>query len=398
MSRDPAVPGAGSSASNLEQDESRGTKQEEQTHQATVTPPLRAAGPSSSRSLPPRMVIYKSSALAKTAPHLANKTYNSECIIAAQEQAEDVRIRFKAGQVDDKGVPIVQGEGQAADAQRHNRRVVLNRRSAAASRVRKEAYVSALEAQLARLEEHYNNLVGMLQNMEHPTGAPILTDSSPAGESSTMWPPAELPKAAPERDANPTTEVIQPQQEDLTGQLPLGVAAKDLPADFGVLPDLRSVPTQLPVDSQQAGQVNAPQNDALLDGDLDGSNVGAANTSDSHIPHTVEPEMKEEPECMSAVPIHPSTIAPNTSVRSVPLDTANADWNASENGADVPTNDIPQLPLLDEDLREFDPAFVEALLNTIAAKGTDTNCGTKDGNDDSALVDHSFARYLNFED
>jgi hypothetical protein len=122
------------------------------------------SGDERSGRMPARPVIYKSSALAAAAPALAGAgaaaAYESACIAAAAATAEAVRERFKAGQGGD-GVPEVPGGGAGAveaDAVRHKRRVALNRNSAASSRLRKEAYVGALEAQLANLERNYNAL------------------------------------------------------------------------------------------------------------------------------------------------------------------------------------------------------------------------------------------------
>lgn len=116
------------------------------------------------RRLPAKPVIYRSSALSSVAPNLANNVYNSECIREAARIADEVRERHRAGQTDRETVPSVEGTGEAADAQRHHRRVALNRSSAASSRVRKEAYVGALEEQLAKLESRYNALLDMLQH------------------------------------------------------------------------------------------------------------------------------------------------------------------------------------------------------------------------------------------
>jgi bZIP transcription factor len=103
----------------------------------------------------PLPVLYKSSALAAAAPSLAFKRYeHSECIAAAAAEADAVRDRFKAERFADAGVEEVEGEPEhVAEEKRYVRRLVLNRHSASASRLRKEAYISALEAQLAKLEQ-----------------------------------------------------------------------------------------------------------------------------------------------------------------------------------------------------------------------------------------------------
>lgn len=177
---------------------------------------------------PPRLrvnpVIYKSSALAATAPNLANKTYDSACIAAAAATAEEVRKRFKEGQVDAQGnaIPVVSGDGEAADAQRHKRRVALNRNSAASSRVRKEAYVSALEAQLANLERHYNTLFQSLEpanpsaqftRSDHDTSAAeavALTPAAPASPSAGATAVAALAAEAISSDEAPKSTPVPP--------------------------------------------------------------------------------------------------------------------------------------------------------------------------------------------
>lgn len=104
-----------------------------------------------------RAVVYKSSALARAAPHLSSASVsNCAAISAAHATAEGVREAFKAEQ-DAAAVPAAAAgdNDDRANAIRHKRRVALNRNSAASSRLRKEAYVSALEAQLAALEKAY---------------------------------------------------------------------------------------------------------------------------------------------------------------------------------------------------------------------------------------------------
>jgi bZIP transcription factor len=125
---------------------------------ATKTTARKSYAPAPSparRPSKPLPVLYKSSALAAAAPSLAFRRYEkSQYIAAAAAEADAVRDRFKAERFADAGVEEVDGEPEhVAEEKRYVRRLVLNRHSASASRLRKEAYISALEAQLARLEE-----------------------------------------------------------------------------------------------------------------------------------------------------------------------------------------------------------------------------------------------------
>lgn len=109
-------------------------------------------------------VIYKSSLLARTAPGLASAAASdSACVAAAAATAEAVRAQFKAQQERGDVPAAADGTGDAADAARHKRRVTLNRHSAASSRLRREAYVGALEQQLANLEKSYNALFDLVK-------------------------------------------------------------------------------------------------------------------------------------------------------------------------------------------------------------------------------------------
>jgi bZIP transcription factor len=144
----------------------------------------------------PRPVLYKSSALAATAPSLAFKRYDSTHIAAAAAEADEVREKFKSEQLEAAGVAEVEGESEeAACAKKYVRRLLLNRHSAAASRLRKEAYVSALEKQLSALENEYralleqygvevNRVLAKKTHMEPP----LVTTMSEASEEVTPAP------------------------------------------------------------------------------------------------------------------------------------------------------------------------------------------------------------------
>jgi hypothetical protein len=109
-----------------------------------------------------RPVIYKSTALARTAPGLAagnDAVRASKRVRAASERADAVREAFKASRLEEVGIPAAPTEdGDEADAVRHKRRVALNRSSAASSRLRREAYVSALESELAHAELYVDDV------------------------------------------------------------------------------------------------------------------------------------------------------------------------------------------------------------------------------------------------
>jgi hypothetical protein len=182
---------------------------------------LRAASSASEkeRCRVPRPVLYKSSALAATAPSLAFKRYDSTHIAAAAAEADEVREKFKSEQLEAAGVAEVEGESEeAACAKKYVRRLLLNRHSAAASRLRKEAYVSALEKQLSALENEYRNLLGqygaevdrVLAKKKKHIDPPLVATTSEASEEIMPIPCAidlgaalvKVP-AAPARDKVP---------------------------------------------------------------------------------------------------------------------------------------------------------------------------------------------------
>lgn len=128
-------------------------------------PPSLPASPGS-RRLKPRHVIYKSSALERTAPGLvaaatADKVSAARSIQAAVATAEHVRLSYKATK--DAPPPDTVGDDDASNAKKYERRLKMNRHSAAASRVRREAYTKALEAELVNMEACYRDVLAQLE-------------------------------------------------------------------------------------------------------------------------------------------------------------------------------------------------------------------------------------------
>lgn len=114
-------------------------------------------------AIPSRSVVhYKSSALdeigmLKNRP--ISEVMNCPGVLAASEAAEKVRAEFKRKEKqkrEEKELPVV--EGEIGKAERYDRRTKLNRQSAAASRIRKEAYIKALEQQLLLHDDKYKEL------------------------------------------------------------------------------------------------------------------------------------------------------------------------------------------------------------------------------------------------
>lgn len=114
------------------------------------------------------MVNYRSTALAETAPELVSSVDSKDtsripAILAANQQAERVREDFKrkgrarrnSAASNKNGAPL---DEEADKAGRYDRRLKMNRESAAASRVRREAYIKALEQQLLIEHEKYGSL------------------------------------------------------------------------------------------------------------------------------------------------------------------------------------------------------------------------------------------------
>lgn len=121
----------------------------------------------------PLPVLYKSAALAATSPALSFRRRPSARIAAAAAAADACRERFKAEReaaAERVGAPRAGEPAERASERQHRRRLLLNRCSASASRLRKEAYCSALEGQLAELEGMYNELVEKVRSLRGEAG------------------------------------------------------------------------------------------------------------------------------------------------------------------------------------------------------------------------------------
>lgn len=143
---------------------------------------------SDSRRCKPRPVIYKSTALLATDPKLAASgapEILSRCrsIRNANARAEAVRLEFKEKKQIDIGTPI-DGNDNASKEKKYDRRLKMNRQSAAASRVRREAYTKALEAELVAMErqhvadlEHLALQRARYQHLEARLGIETISDT-----------------------------------------------------------------------------------------------------------------------------------------------------------------------------------------------------------------------------
>ncbi len=115
------------------------------------------------------MVNYRSTALAETAPDLVSSVDSKDvsripAILAANQAAERVREEFKKKTSRSRRSSAANKNGagpldeEADKAGRYDRRLKMNRQSAAASRVRREAYIKALEQQLLLEHERFSTL------------------------------------------------------------------------------------------------------------------------------------------------------------------------------------------------------------------------------------------------
>lgn len=126
-----------------------------------------AAAATSATTASPKAVLYKSSALAATAPGLAFRRRPSARIAAAAATADACREAFKAAQLAKAGCAAEDDVGiseETRNANKYLRRLLLNRHSASASRLRKEAYTAGLERELADLEVQYEELKKKVEN------------------------------------------------------------------------------------------------------------------------------------------------------------------------------------------------------------------------------------------
>lgn len=127
----------------------------------------RGPKPVSTRRHKAKPVIYKSTALNNTAPNLVAAAdpvsmTNSGAIQQANDQAERVRDQFKLEKCGPE-IDVGEGDDEATNAKKYERRLLMNRHSAAASRVRREAYTKALEASLVQHEAMLKQVNALLE-------------------------------------------------------------------------------------------------------------------------------------------------------------------------------------------------------------------------------------------
>lgn len=142
-------------------------------------------------------VVYHSSALTQMAPRLAFKKRDSSRVAAVAAAADACREKYKAER---EAVAEAAGKGregdseEVRDARKYERRLLLNRCSASASRLRKEAYCSGLEKALEKLERDYEGLkerVGELEKEKkeawgrHERGAVAMREEASVEEGRT---------------------------------------------------------------------------------------------------------------------------------------------------------------------------------------------------------------------
>lgn len=127
----------------------------------------RDSKPVSARRHKAKPVIYKSTALNNTAPNLVAAAdpvsmSHSGAIQQANDEAERVRDQFKLEKCGPE-IDVGEGDDEATNAKKYERRLLMNRHSAAASRVRREAYTKALEASLVQHEAMLKQVNALLE-------------------------------------------------------------------------------------------------------------------------------------------------------------------------------------------------------------------------------------------
>lgn len=126
-----------------------------------------------------RPVIYKSTNLARTAPDLVASASpdvmsSVRAIQKANETAERVRDNFQSEREkqlerDTASNDPIFGNDEDSNARKYKRRLKLNRQSAAASRVRREAYTKALESEIVNMDSTYKKIVQELEEEREET-------------------------------------------------------------------------------------------------------------------------------------------------------------------------------------------------------------------------------------
>ena len=108
------------------------------------------------RHLPAQPVIYRSSTLQRSDPELVatagqESISKSQGIQNANMRADAIRDSYRNPGPPNDATPL--GNDEQSNAKKYERRLMMNRRSAAASRLRREAYTKALEVELLGAEE-----------------------------------------------------------------------------------------------------------------------------------------------------------------------------------------------------------------------------------------------------
>lgn len=240
--------------------------------QTTVSHAVAMAG-GDTPGLPPERarapVVYHSSALAATDPALVAKVDEREVaqspsVRRAAATAEAVRETFKrkgrGGPAGPTGGVAKPGSGEAAKADRYDRRLEMNRHSAAASRVRREAYIKALENELTLHDRDGDSLKAQLakERAENEQLRSILTARS---------------MNAPPADAH----VVLPPEPDFAAQVAEPRTAVETTAGLSGLPrppELgdRTIPCPFPVKSEsEPVAVPGPSTEPMI---FDGFDLG----------------------------------------------------------------------------------------------------------------------------
>lgn len=229
---------------------------------SSPAPNSRSSAPS--RRLKPRPVIYKSTNLALAAPDLVASTAPQHVsavrsIQNASETAERVRNSFRSRKQTGQqlGEAIV-GSDDESNAKKYERRLKMNRESAAASRVRREAYTKALEAELVNMELNYKKLLDLLTSEREKSR--VLYESVVAESESNydqrsgnvLQPPAASSSAtdAPATDTPIVTELVD---DEVANAVPKSTFEDmSIPAN---------APTDTPTSPVEESSNNAPKDE-----------------------------------------------------------------------------------------------------------------------------------------
>lgn len=150
--------------------------------------PASQLSPPSSPGIAKPSTRYHSSNLTKLNPSLAFKKCDSVRVASAAAEADICRDRFKAARKSLAEAAGAARDGDTAEVREERkgeRRKLLNRSSACASRLRKEAYCSGLERELEDLERRYKALqvrAWALEKREEEMARKVGTEIGVVGE------------------------------------------------------------------------------------------------------------------------------------------------------------------------------------------------------------------------